>query len=162
MDASPRLALPIGGVTWHSARRMTTPAAAPPPSEAVTINAVAGIARSAADIIRVTQLADRRAALMAQQDRIASMARAEAAAGVEASASYARVLLLQNNANIRAHNEEVRAENERLLQQNIAEHPDLPPPPPSTGKSNAGIYMGVAAVAVVAGALVWYRFGGRH
>ena len=135
---------------------MTTPAAAPPPSEAVTINAVAGIARS------VTQLADRRAALMAQQDRIAEMARSEAANGVEASASYARVLLLQNNARIRAHNEEVRAENERLLQQNIAEHPDLPPTPPSTSKSNAGIYMGVAAVAVVAGALVWYRFGGRR
>lgn len=161
MDASPRLALPIGGETWHSARRMTTPAA-PPPSEAVAINAVAGIARSAADMIRVTRLADRRAALMAQQDRIAEMARSEAANGVEASASYARVLLLQNNARIRAHNEEVRAENERLLQQNIAEHPDLPPTPPSTSKSNAGIYMGVAAVAVVAGALVWYRFGGRR
>lgn len=138
---------------------MTTPSA-PPPSEAVAINAVAGIARSAADMIRVTQLADRRAALMATQERIAEMARSEAANGVEASASYARVLLLQNNALIRAHNEEVRAENERLLQQNIATHPDLPPSTPSGG-SKAGLYMGVAAVTVVAGALLWYRFGGR-
>jgi len=127
----------------------------------LAINAVAGIARSAADMIRVSQLADRRAALMATQERIAEMARAEAAANVEASASYARVLLLQNNARIRAHNEEVRAENERLLRQNIADHPDLPPRLPTPGESKAGIYMGVAAVTVVAGALLWYRFGGR-